>query len=175
MKKNVLALFLFLFVLGVNAQNLDDVFDDGGLSEVQGFFRTNLSKFIEGDINIGYNKYFTDKNISVGLAVGYKVFNGYNMAFGGNAADADGGYFFEFNYYTYDYLFEGFYLGGVFRYNKYKTSTSDCNGIDLGVIYGYRYYFADRFSVAADIGVSFSLMDYVGISIPFNIYVGMDF
>jgi len=174
MKNIVLSVIFLLFVLIGNAQNLDEVFDDGGLSEVNGFFSTNITKVIEGNINIGYNKYLVNNKYSVGLAAGYKVFNGYDLFYGNDNIDVDGGYYLELNFYMYDYLYEGFYMGEVIRYNRAHTATKTYNNVELVINLGYRYYLTNRFSIAADIGLSYIFMDYGGMHIPLRINLGMD-
>lgn len=174
MKITVLSFFLFIFVLGVNAQNLDDVFDDGGLSNVNGSLSTNITQLIEGDINIGYNKFLNDKSYSIGLAAGYRAFNGYSLSYGATNNFVEGGYYLEFNFYNYDYLFKDFYIGEIVRYNRNHTSTEKYNNIELVINVGYRYYLTSRLSVAADIGISYTILDYGGITIPARITFGID-
>lgn len=77
-KKIMIFLFAFTLFTGANAQSLDDVFDDGGLSNINNNVSIRVSDLVEGFVSIGVEHYFKNQS-SIGGGFGFLVFDGMDM------------------------------------------------------------------------------------------------
>ena len=70
----IFLLFTFSILGNLIAQDLDDVFDDGGLSSVRNNINFSASDIVEGFFTVGYDRY-VGQSSSVGIAFGLYLFS----------------------------------------------------------------------------------------------------
>lgn len=194
----------FLFFLGllfttysISAQGLDEVFDDGGLSEVKNNINFSVSDFVEGFLTIGYERY-VGRSSSVGIGFGVFLFNGMNMHanFGFDqyytypSINYEGGFMVQFRYRRYLNDHSGLFWQYGIYYNSRYIKNIDYTLLSVPETkIGYRWSFLDRLNVAASVGFGFgfhgvknnasrsSILNVKSVSwyIPLNVDLAYDF
>ena len=166
MKTNlIITLILTLTSFNLAGQDLDEVFDDGGLSEVKHNVHFSISDFSEGYLNIGYARYFGDQ-MFVGITLGYHAFDGYGLyMFGGDApynlgkdSDWDNGYLIRISARGFASRGEGLYAQLGFTFHKRTNETKKYlffNFIEYKV--GYQLVLSDQLIVSASVGIGFGV------------------
>jgi len=191
MKIFILSLFFIIISFtSVKAQDLDDVFNDDGISNIKSSVTISASDLIEGYINIGYNRYLFVSG-EIGVAFGIYAFNGQPMylEYGESPKNSDihfeSGYIFRFRLRHYLGDYEGFFLQFGFSYRMKKNNNIEYKIINLSLVQmGYRYQLAPKMgiSIYSGFGAYFKNQpfygtgfDHIGVFIPLYMEFSYDF
>ncbi len=190
MKIFLLSLFFIISFTSVKAQDLDEVFNDDGISNIKSSVNISASDLIEGYINIGYNRHFYVSD-EVGVAFGIYAFNGQPMYLeygeGPNISGLhfESGYIFRFRLRRYFGDYEGFFWQFGFNYRMKKINNIEYKTLSVSLVHiGYRYQLAPKMGVSAYSGFgayfknqpSYGLgLDYLGVFIPLYMEFSYDF
>ena len=189
--KRVLLLILLAFSLSSQAQELDDVFDDGGLSNIKNNVYFSISDISEGYLNIGYARYLGE-HTSVGFTFGYHLFDGYGLNYlAGDApynlgkdVDWDSGYLLRLSVRFSQMHGEGFYTQGGILFHKRTNEVAMYKFFSFPEYkIGYQLSLSNRLYASASIGIgigvgvfgkkdgNYSVFDFqdLGFYIPINI------
>jgi hypothetical protein len=152
----------FLFSLNLTAQNLDEVFDDGGLSTVKNNVTFNASDLVEGFISFGYNRYLGQR-FSIGLSVGIYAYQGFPLHLPNDHSfkyykidNFDRGFMFHLKFRRYWSDHEGFFWQYGILYRKKVLNNTDYTFTSLPEIkLGYRFNIYQHLYLSASAGWGF--------------------
>jgi len=160
MKLNLIIILISVFTsFNLAGQNLDEVFDDGGLSTVKNNVNFSVSDMIEGFFTLGYQRYIGERS-SIGLDVGVFLFTGpkmhYPYGFSSYYDFPDSfekGYLLHFRYRHYRADHDGlFWQYGVLFHTR-SVNNKDYTFLSLPEIkLGYRFKLYELFYISASIG-----------------------
>ena len=158
--KKVLVLIIGLFsILPMQSQDIDDVFNDGGIASIKQQVGINAGELINGYFTVLYERYFM-KELGIGAHIGYLVSDGLvspdyfprnasftsgymiKLYFKGYYSDSFQGLFFEWDYQfrkknmeTFWYRYSGFGFSGGYKIKPKKIGAS----IYVGPLIGKEY------------------------------------
>ncbi len=185
-----------LFSVGLIAQDLDDVFDDGGLSNINNGIGINISKLVEGALCIHYERYLKP-NMSLVLNVGPILFDGLPVNFALVSYDnthyyqpansLNYGFMFDLQYRGYVAESEGWLAAYEIGY-RFQDRTDETNSrYHLTYTFGYKYRI-QHFAISSSLGLGFMVYGYKdkkevfpstdysgGLYLPLNIDITYEF
>jgi len=198
MKKLILSILLILSI-SVQSQDLDDVFDDGGYSNIKNNVTLSVSDLIEGFINVGYNRNVGD-NSTLGFTIGFYLFSGQPLHLNIGEEQSyftklekftyDKGFMFRFQYRFFFIDYDGLYMQYGFLYNSRKTAASTYTFIGAPELkMGYTWRFLNQFHLNVSGGFGFGFhfvnkpqvnisildLDNLSIYLPLNLEIGYEF
>ena len=197
--KKLLFLFVILFSISLQAQDLDEVFDDGGLSKIKNNVNFSISDLIGGNLGIGYDRYL-GKHTSLGVNVGIFLYNGPNLfLFYGDMYQApsmntefDKGFIFHFRFRRFNFQSDGLYWQYGFTIQSKSNQDSKFDFVSFPDFkFGYNYPLTERLILSASVGIGLAsagisnintkpgfniyLFDGGGIYLPFDLELHYDF
>jgi hypothetical protein len=151
----------FLFSLNLTSQDLDEVFDDGGLSNMKNNVYFSANDLVEGFISFGYTRYIGSRT-AIGLSLGVYIIDGYSLHLPNNnnsifhEGGFDSGFRFHFKLRRYLYDYDGFYwqYGYLFQKNVLLNTDFTLSSVPE-MKFGYRWNFFQRLSLSASVGFGF--------------------
>jgi hypothetical protein len=161
-KRSTLFLLIILNAAILPAQDLDEIFDDGGLSNIQNSVSISLSNLVEGVFSLRYERYLKE-NTSFALEGGMVLYNGLFPMKAVLGSDLK-------NYYTVpDSMNSGFYIASELRFYaadqwgyftaidmSFRRRKGDFYGdyeYMMGWKFGYRYLFPKKIFLEASLGL----------------------
>ncbi len=163
MKQLLGIILISLISLNITAQNLDEVFDDGGLSTVKNNVTFNASDFVEGYLSFGYNRYLGSRT-AIGISLGMYIFDGqplklpneFNYDFY-DLKNFDSGFMFQFKLRRYWDDHEGFFWQYGYLYRKKVMNNTDFTLSSLPEVkFGYRFNLYQHIFLSASAGFGFA-------------------
>jgi len=163
--KSLLLLLLLFFSLSIQSQNLEKVFDDGGLSTIKNNVHFSVSDMIEGYLNIGYDRYI-GQHSSIGVTVGVYLFNGQGLYyfFGDNTQglgtihDFDKGYLIRFQFRSFLFRNDGFFWQYGIMFRQLQNTTHKYSFLSIPEAkFGYQYEITNRITATASVGFGLGL------------------
>jgi hypothetical protein len=163
----VFTVFTF-FSISLFAQDLDEVFDDGGLSNIKNGIGISISKLVEGAVCIHYERYLKP-NMSLVFNVGPILFDGLPMNLAIVAYDKthyyqpdktlNYGFIFDLQYRGYVSESDGWLAAYEIGY-RYQDLTDETNSrYHLTYTFGYKYRI-QHFAISSSLGLGFMVYGY---------------
>ena len=163
MKKVYLILFsIFLFSTLQAQDDLDDAFDDGGLSDIKNSVAINVSDLVEGSLSIRYERLIGNSHtlyvegglvlydalipLKAAIVTNFKDY--YNVP-----SDMHSGFLFGLGYRSYFADQWGFYSSYEIYFRKRKGDYYGDIEFFMGARYGYKYMFDSNIYIDGSIGL----------------------
>lgn len=169
----ILALLSFTSLINAQIQpseNLDEYFDDGGMSERKNIISTNLLAPIFGELGLRYERALTKRfSIEVGLKkmapfYFFELLLPINDQFHGFAPSSGWGYSFAPHFYFWDKAPEFHYIGPRFAQRTHALEDgAKLRVTDFTIDYGYNLFLSKQFMFCYDIGIGYRRMDFDAI------------
>ena len=159
--KILLVLFFSVISLCICAQDIDEVFDDGGLASISNNVSFSFSDIKEGYLTINYERYLGE-HIGLGFGFGPLLFDGKMLGYSfvmDEPTDTNSynkGFKLDFHYRIYFGSQDGFLINYNFGYRNVKNDYLSKNIFEiLTFSIGYKWMFYNHFSLIGYAGAGF--------------------
>ncbi|RLD67771.1 MAG: hypothetical protein DRI84_01520 [Bacteroidetes bacterium] len=181
--KSIALLFLSLSIIGnVYAQDLDDVFDDGGMSNIKNNVGINATDLVEGFLTIQYERYL-GPHYAINLRGGPLVYDGIPMHLmllfdnSGYVSYDDkftNGFLMGLNIRVYMADHTGWFTSYDFMFTRRNSISERENTFTFAYIIGFKWNVYNRFSIIPSTGVGLGFQQLYPLYDPPNTYLTDD-